>query len=146
MNIYDSKRRVQENVNSNINKLFNESERKALSTLFKSNEEFECFDQKIGSLQKQNSSLEKKILMQIKLLTRDNDNKVEQIEYLQAKLKECESKVKTLEHKLNCEKFLLKQTKKSLNNQNSLASAGKTIVSNRDFKNSSFEIKDYSES
>ena len=58
-NLFDSKKRIQESVNSKVKTLFNDSERKALSTLFKSKEEFECFDQKMSVLQNHNSSVEK---------------------------------------------------------------------------------------
>ena len=132
-----------------LNKLFNESERKALSTLFKSNEEFECFNQKITILQKHNSSIEKKLLAKIRILSHDNDDKGEQIEYLQGKLRECESKLKILEHKLNCEKFLLKQAKKSNKNNMSFENSPERTFNNisntdnKDNKESSLVINNY---
>ena len=148
-NLFDSKKQVQENVNLKLNKLFNESERKALSTLFKSNEEFECFNQKITVLQNHNSSIEKKLLTKIRILSHDNDDKGEQIEYLQGKLRECESKLKILEHKLNCEKFLLKQAKKSNKNHMSFENSPEKTFNNisnsdnKDNKESSLVINNY---
>jgi hypothetical protein len=103
-----------ENVNAKIQKLFNESERKALSTLFESEKEFEYFNQKMNVLHKTNIINEKNFRMKIKQLTFDNHEKNEQIQYFKIKLKECESKIKILEHRLNSEKFLLKQIKKDL--------------------------------
>ena len=120
--ILESKRKMQENVNAKIDKLFNESERKALSTLFDSEKEFEYFNQKMNILHKHNSVTEKNMMMKIKQLTAENHDKNEQIQYLQDKLKECESKIKILEHRLNCEKFLLKRTKKDLQKSKELNS------------------------
>jgi len=137
-NLLDSKKRVQESVNSKVKKLFNDSERKALSTLFKSNEEFECFNQKMSVLQNHNSSVEKKLQMKIKNITKDNDDKIEQIEYLQNKLKESESKLKILEHKYNYEKYLLKLAKKpafSQRNNISFENTPSKTFSNINFKN-----------
>ena len=141
-NFLNSKKLIQENVNAKISKLFNESERKALSTLFNSEKEFEYFNQKINILHNHNTAIERKLLLKIKTLTIDNEEKKEQIQYLQDKLRECESKLKTLDHKLNYEKFLLRQTRKTLNkNQNSVpSSTRKDFNINKDFKNSSFVI------
>ena len=44
----EAKKHLQENVHVKMNKLFNEYERKILAALFKSDEEFEYFNQKIN--------------------------------------------------------------------------------------------------
>ena len=139
-NLFESKKLLQDNVHVKMNKLFNENERKALSTLFKSEEEFEYFNQKINVLHNHNSAIERKLLMKIKTLKIDNEDKDEQIQYLQDKLRETESKLKILENKLNYEKYILKQTKK-ISNQTSFVNSPskKTFNSkNKDNKNSSF--------
>ena len=63
----EAKKRLQENVHVKMNKLFNEDERKALATLFKSDEEFEYFNQKINVLYNHNSAIEKKLYIKIKV-------------------------------------------------------------------------------
>ena len=124
-----------------MNKLFNENERKALSTLFKSEEEFEYFNQKINVIHNHNSAIERKLLIEIRSLKKDNDDKNEQIQYLQDKLRECETKLKIMENKLNYEQFVYRQTRKTIfNNQTSFANSQtkKTFMSNsKDYKNSS---------
>jgi hypothetical protein len=137
-NFLDSKKRIQESVNSKMKTLFNDSERKALSTLFKSKEEFECFNQKMSVLQNHNSSVEKKLKMKIKNITRDNDDKIEQIEYLQNKLKESESKLKILENKHSYEKYLLQLAKRppfSQRNNISFQNTPSKTFNNINFKN-----------
>ena len=124
-----------------MNKLFNENERKALSTLFKSEEEFEYFNKKINVIHNHNSAIERKLLIEIRSLKKDNDDKNEQIQYLQDKLRECETKLKIMENKLNYEQFVYRQTRKSIfNNQTSFANSqtNKTFMSiSKDYKNSS---------
>ena len=121
------KKKLQENVHVKMNKLFNDEERKALSTLFKNAEEFEYFNQKINALHNHNTSIEKKLVIKIKNLKIDNDDKDEQIQYLQEKLRECETKLKIMENKYNYEKFMLKQTKKA-SLYNSQTSVGNSVV------------------
>ena len=124
-----------------MNKLFNDDERKALSTLFKSEEEFEYFNKKINVIHNHNSAIERKLLIEIRSLKKDNDDKNEQIQYLQDKLRECETKLKIMENKLNYEQFVYRQTRKSIfNNQTSFANSqtNKTFMSiSKDYKNSS---------
>ena len=124
-----------------MNKLFNENERKSLSTLFKSEEEFEYFNKKINVIHNHNSAIERKLLIEIRSLKKDNDDKNEQIQYLQDKLRECETKLKIMENKLNYEQFVYRQTRKTIfNNQTSFANSQtkKTFMSNsKDYKNSS---------
>ena len=124
-----------------MNKLFNENERKALSTSFKSEEEFEYFNKKINVIHNHNSAIERKLLIEIRSLKKDNDDKNEQIQYLQDKLRECETKLKIMENKLNYEQFVYRQTRKTIfNNQTSFANSQtkKTFMSNsKDYKNSS---------
>ena len=124
-----------------MNKLFNENERKALSTSFKSEEEFEYFNKKINVIHNHNSAIERKLLIEIRSLKKDNDDKNEQIQYLQDKLRECETKLKIMENKLNYEQFVYRQTRKSIfNNQTSFANSqtNKTFMSiSKDYKNSS---------
>jgi hypothetical protein len=140
-NLFESKKQIQNNVKTIMSKIFNESERKALSTLFNTEKEFEYFNQKINILYNHNSMVERKLLMKIKMLMDDNKDKTELVHYLQGKLKECETKVRILDHKLNCEKFLLRQTKKASNkNQNSLPDLPNKITFNslnKDNKNGS---------
>ena len=141
-NILISKKQLQENVNIKMNKLFNDDERKALSTLFKSEEEFEYFNQKINVLHNHNSAIERKLLIKIRSLKKDNDDKDEQIQYLQDKCRECESKLKVLENKINYEKYIIKQMKKtSYNNQSTFLNSQTKKTSNsiyKDGKNASF--------
>ena len=119
-NLLEEKKKLQENVHVKMNKLFNDEERKALSTLFKSSEEFDYFNQKINVLHNHNTAIERKLLIKIRSLKIDNDDKDEQIQYLQEKLRECETKLKIMENKYNYEKFLTRQNRKgSYNNQTS---------------------------
>ena len=140
-NILEAKKKLKDNVNIKMNKLFNENERKALSTLFKSEEEFEYFNKKINVIHNHNSAIERKLLIEIRSLKKDNDDKNEQIQYLQDKLRECETKLKIMENKLNYEQFVYRQTRKTIfNNQTSFANSQtkKTFMSNsKDYKNSS---------
>ena len=87
-----------------IQKLFNANEWKALSTLFKTPEEFESFNKKIEILQKVKDQSDKNSNNQIKLLQKDNSNKNEEIQYLTEKLKEYERKMNVLVNSLNQEK------------------------------------------
>ena len=76
--------------------------------------------------------------MKIKNITRDNDDKIEQIEYLQNKLKESESKLKILENKYSYEKYLLKLAKKppfSQRNNISFEKSPSKTFNNTNFKN-----------
>ena len=131
-------------------KLFNEDERKALATLFKSDEEFEYFNQKINVLYNHNSAIEKKLYIKIKGLKIDNDDKDEQIQYLQDKLRETETKLRILEHKFNCKNIIIKQLKKysDKNKTSSAYSVTKKIFpknnSYKDKKNSSFSMSHHS--
>ena len=140
-NILVSKKQLQDSVNIKMNKLFNEDERKALSTLFKSEEEFEYFNQKINVIHNHNSAIERKLLIKIRSLKKDNDDKDEQIQYLQNKCRECESKLRVLESKINYEKYVIKQMKKtSYNNQSTFLNSQtkKTNSIYKDGKNTSF--------
>ena len=96
-----------------MNKIFNDTERKALSTLFDSQEEFINFNKKINVLENHNDTLVRKLLLQNKILTKENENKKEEVNILQEKLKACESKLRTANHNLNYEKYILNKTKKS---------------------------------
>ena len=115
-NLLEEKKKLQENVHVKMNKLFNDEERKALSTLFKTSEEFDYFNQKINVLHNHNTAIERKLLIKIRSLKIDNDDKDEQIQYLQEKLRECETKLKIMENKYNYEKFLTRQNRKDSNN------------------------------
>ena len=103
------------NNKTTINKIFNDTERKALSTLFDSQEEFINFNKKINTLENHNDARVRKLLLQNKILTKENENKKEEVSILQGKLKEYESKLRTTNHKLNYEKYILNKTRKSLN-------------------------------
>ena len=96
-----------------VNKIFNDTERKALSILFDSQEEFINFNKKINVLENHNDTLVRKLLLQNKILTKENENKKEEVNILQEKLKVCESKLRTANHNLNYEKYILNKTKKS---------------------------------
>ena len=98
---------------SNFSKIFNDSERKALSTLFKTQEEFNNFNKKIDVIEKRNGGLVRQLLMENKLLTKENENKKEEILSMQEKLKDYENKLKTVNQKLNYEKYIINKTKKS---------------------------------
>jgi hypothetical protein len=145
-NLLEEKKRLHENVHVKMNKLFNDEERKALSTLFKSSEEFDYFNKKINVLHNHNTAIERKLLIKIRSLKIDNDDKDEQIQYLQEKLRECETKLKIMENKYNYEKFLTRQNRKtSYNNQTSAENSPtkKTLSNNNNTnnnkdKNSSF--------
>lgn len=114
-NLLEEKKKLHENVHVKMNKLFNDEERKALSTLFKTSEEFDYFNQKINVLHNHNTAIERKLLIKIRSLKIDNDDKDEQIQYLQEKLRECETKLKIMENKYNYEKFLTRQNRKDSN-------------------------------
>ena len=98
---------------TSVNKIFNDTERKALSTLFDSQEEFINFNKKINVLENHNDTLVRKLLLQNKILTKENENKKEEVNILLEKLKVCESKLRTANHNLNYEKYILNKTKKS---------------------------------
>ena len=102
-----------DNIKTSMSKIFNDTERKALSTLFDSQEEFINFNKKINVLENHNDALVRKLLLQNKILTKENENKKEEVNILQEKLKECESKLRTANHNLNYEKYILNKTKKS---------------------------------
>ena len=95
-----------------MNKIFNDTERKALSTLFDSQEEFINFNKKINVLENHNDALVRKLLLQNKILSKENENKKEEVNILQEKLKVCESKLRTSNHNLNYEKYILNKIKK----------------------------------
>ena len=99
---------------NNLNKIFNETERKALSTLFDSQEELNTFNKKISIIENKNEALVRKLLLQNKLLTKENANKKEEVNILQEKLKEYETKLKTANNQLNYEKYILNKTRKSM--------------------------------
>ena len=98
---------------SNFSKIFNDSERKALSTLFKTQEEFNNFNKKIDVIEKRNGGLVRQLLMENKMLTKENENKKEEILSMQEKLKDYENKLRNVNQKLNYEKYILNKTKKS---------------------------------
>ena len=102
-----------DNIKTSMSKIFNDTERKALSTLFDSQEEFINFNKKINVLENHNDALVRKLLLQNKILTKENENKKEEVNILQEKLKACESKLRTANHNLNYEKYILNKTKKS---------------------------------
>jgi hypothetical protein len=111
--IINLKKNSYDNIKTSMSKIFNDTERKALSTLFDSQEEFINFNKKINVLENHNDALVRKLLLQNKILTKENENKKEEVNILQEKLKECESKLRTANHNLNYEKYILNKTKKS---------------------------------
>ena len=92
-------------LNKNFNRLFNESEKKALFTLFKSEEEFQKFNQKFDILEKNYTVKEKRYKQCIKELTQSNEEKEEQIQYLRDKIKENEMKLKILLNQIKFERL-----------------------------------------
>ena len=82
----------------NFYKLFNESEQKAISTLFESEEELNKFKQKIKILENRNSAAEKQYSQEIKDLKKIINEKDDQIKYLNTKIHENEIKFKMLKN------------------------------------------------
>ena len=93
-----------ENNKSNINKIFNDSERISLTKLFETQDEFNNFNKNSISLLNSDNSLVKKLLLKNKILSQENENKKEEVSFLQEKLKECETKLRTVNNKFNNEK------------------------------------------
>ena len=83
----------------NFYKLFNESEQKAISTLFESEEDLKSFKQKIEILEKRNFSAEKQFEKEIKDLKKLVHDKEEEIKTINNKMRESELKIKGLESK-----------------------------------------------
>jgi hypothetical protein len=83
----------------NFYKLFNESEQKAISTLFESEEEFNAFKQKIGILENRNSSAEKIFTKEIKDLKQKINEKDNTIKELNTKILANEVKIKAIKNK-----------------------------------------------
>lgn len=104
-----------ENNKSNINKIFNDSERISLTKLFETQDEFNNFNKNSISLRNSDNSLVKKLLLKNKILSQENENKKEEVSFLQEKLKECETKLRTVNNKFNNEKYILNKNKKNLN-------------------------------
>ena len=71
----------------NFNKLFSEEEKKALSTLFKSEEELYNFNNKICILEEKNTKVENDLKEQNKQLIKELNDKNEQIKVLQKRQK-----------------------------------------------------------
>ena len=116
------KKKTNDNDNiSTINKIFNDSEKRALSTLFDTQEDFMNFNKKINILENRSNAQIRKLLLKNKLLTKENENRKEEIDVLLEKLKESETKLKAVNNKLNYEKYILNKTKKSI--------SGKTVLS-----------------
>ena len=102
-----------ENNKSNLSKIFNDSEKRALSTLFDTQEDFNNFNKKMSALDNNHNSLVRKLILENKLLTKENENKKEELLFLQEKLKQSENKLRNVNTKLNYEKYILNKTKKS---------------------------------
>ena len=83
----------------NFYKLFNESEQKAISTLFESEDEFNAFKQKIGILENRNSSAEKIFTKEIKDLKQKINEKDNTIKELNTKILANEVKIKVIKNK-----------------------------------------------
>ena len=101
VNSYDWKR---PELNKNFSKLFNETEKKALQTLFENEEDYLKFNQKINAYEKHYSSNEKRYQINLKELKRANENKDEQITFLREKIKENEMKIKILSNQVHIER------------------------------------------
>ena len=84
--------------NKNFYKLFNESEQKAISTLFESEEDLTIFKQKIGILENRNCVAEKQYEKEIKDLKSMINDKDVTIQGLNIKIRENEMKIKVLEN------------------------------------------------
>ena len=82
----------------NFYKLFNQSEQKAISTLFESKEDLDNFKQKINILENRNSTSEKQLNNEIKGLKKAISEKDEQIKYLNIKIKGDNAKIKILKN------------------------------------------------
>ena len=113
----------------NFYKLFNESEQKAISTLFESDEDLNTFKQKIGILENRNSSAEKLFEKEIKDLKKLANEKDDQIKYLNLKMHEYEVQLKILanqlkESKINKKNINEKQEEKKFNVQAQLKEFG----------------------
>ena len=102
-----------ENNKSNLSKIFNDSEKRALSTLFDTQEDFNNFNKKMNALDNNHNSLVRKLILENKLLTKENENKKEELLFLQEKLKQAENKLRNVNTQLNYEKYILNKTKKS---------------------------------
>ena len=102
-----------ENNKSNLSKIFNDSEKRALSTLFDTQEDFNNFNKKMSALDNNHNSLVRKLILENKLLTKENENKKEELLFLQEKLKQSENKLRNVNTQLNYEKYILNKTKKS---------------------------------
>ena len=114
-----------ENNKSNINKIFNDSERISLTKLFETQDEFNNFNKNSISLRNSNNSLVKKLLLKNKILSQENENKKEEVSFLQEKLKECETKLRTVNNKFNNEKYILNKNKKNLNKTTNISEMNK---------------------
>jgi hypothetical protein len=82
----------------NFYKLFNDNEQKAISTLFKSEEDLNSFKQKITILENRNINAEKRFIKEIKDLKKMINEKDEQIKKLNEKIHEYEIKYKILQN------------------------------------------------
>ena len=114
-----------ENNKSNINKIFNDSERISLTKLFETQDEFNNFNKNSISLRNSDNSLVKKLLLKNKILSQENENKKEEVSFLQEKLKECETKLRTVNNKFNNEKYILNKNKKNLNKTTNISEMNK---------------------
>ena len=97
-------------------KLFNESEQKAISTLFESKEDLDNFKQKINILENRNSFSEKQLNNEIKGLKKAINEKDEQIKYLNIKIKGDNAKINSLKN--NNSKELINKTLKENRSKN----------------------------
>lgn len=106
-----------------FNKLFSEEEKKALSTLFKSEEELNNFNNKISILEEKNAKVENDLKEQNKQLIKELNDKNEQIKVLQKREKTNLANVKnnnTIEflkkeiNKLKIHKFFILTMKKQI--------------------------------
>ena len=114
-----------ENNKSNINKIFNDSEKISLTKLFETQDEFNNFNKNSISLRNSDNSLVKKLLLKNKILSQENENKKEEVSFLQEKLKECETKLRTVNNKFNNEKYILNKNKKNLNKTTNISEMNK---------------------
>ena len=102
-------------LNNNFSKLFNEQEKKALLRLFKNEEDYNKFNQKINIIEKYHISNTKRFQSNINELKQNIDDKDEQIAYLREKIRENEMKIKILLNQVHLERQ--KNDKKVTNQQ-----------------------------
>ena len=134
------------NINSNVNyrvsfSLFTENEKKAISTLFNSQNELMAFNKKISILESYKNSSDNLLKSNIKKLQSELSNKEEQIHYLQSKNKENELRLVVSVNQINQTRNLNINLKKKINEQKEVINSVLKDIKKKNEENKNINIE-----